>query len=264
MPVTVSILHGSKCEWYKRGHCYLLSMFHRFVPLFLNWNAASDDLKDLTTLGEETCLVDERALVERNRLNSHVKDGRLQYEKMPEKFYLDLICVVLQRYTEENDFIMEKKDSTYISRMKSRMKKNLQLLKDKMEFFHYYHGFKLTNEILLKIVLVLHRSLNRMPIVLLGESGSGKTFLLKFLGKCLLQEMGFYYELQLHSGVKIKKFVTFVERAVEKAKVHPRKVVWVFFDELNRSQFQAYVSDMMTNRAINLQGGKGSLAGPKG
>ena len=64
-----------------------------------------------------------------------------------------------------------------------------------------------------------------------------------------------YKEIKMNSGLSIEKFKDFVETFIKEAENSPKEPYWVVFEDLNHSNLQIYVSEMMTNRRISLQGG---------
>jgi MoxR-like ATPase len=125
----------------------------------------------------------------------------------------------------------------------------------------------------LKILMILQRVRVGEPVVIMGETGCGKTYLVKYMAKVLFKEYAVYKEFIFHKGVEEDDFVFFMMELIDEANRetervtemrrkqgtsatdHQRpKVFWVFFDEFNTSHLQAYVSEVMHDRVFSLSG----------
>jgi hypothetical protein len=114
-------------------------------------------------------------------------------------------------------------------------------------------GFVITLDNFMKICLILLKAHLKIPIVMMGESGCGKTYLSEFVSECLLQDH--MKELTLYSGVTELDFIKFMEGACARAKeLEPAgKNLWVFFDEFNTSSLQSIVAEIMIDRVCSIE-----------
>ena len=114
-------------------------------------------------------------------------------------------------------------------------------------------GFVITLDNFMKTCLILLKSYLKIPIVMMGESGCGKTYLSEFVSECLLQDK--MKELTLYSGVTELDFIEFMKSAVDEAKVlaGEGKNLWVFFDEFNTSSLQSIVAEIMIDRVCSIE-----------
>jgi hypothetical protein len=114
-------------------------------------------------------------------------------------------------------------------------------------------GFVITLDNFMKTCLILLKSYLKIPIVMMGESGCGKTYLSEFVSECLLQDK--MKELTLYAGVTELDFIAFMKTAVEEAKALEAegKNLWVFFDEFNTSSLQSIVAEIMIDRVCSIE-----------
>ena len=114
-------------------------------------------------------------------------------------------------------------------------------------------GFVITLDNFMKISLILLKSHLKIPIVMMGESGCGKTYLSEFVSECLMQDR--MNELTLYSGVTELDFINFMVKAVEEANElkEQGKSLWVFFDEFNTSSLQSIVAEIMIDRVCSIE-----------
>ena len=124
--------------------------------------------------------------------------------------------------------------------------------------------------------MILQRVRVREPVVIMGETGCGKTYLVKYVVEVLFKEYSVYREFIFHSGVEEKDFTEFMHDLIDDANAEQErvrqmnqktldekpsenkdtderpKVFWVFFDEFNTSHLQAFVSEIMHDRVFSL------------
>ena len=90
------------------------------------------------------------------------------------------------------------------------------------------------------------------PVVLMGETGTGKTFLVKYIAEVIFGNKSEFLPFTFHCGIEHQLFVSFMERVISRAKKRPRRIFWVFFDEFNTSDLQPFVTELMTDRLFSL------------
>jgi hypothetical protein len=109
--------------------------------------------------------------------------------------------------------------------------------------------YAITGDNFLKIFLMILKGKMKLPIILMGESGCGKTQLTKFVCETLLHQ-NFHY-ITLYSGLSEIDILNFVEKCVEAAK-NTREDVWVFFDEFNTTSLQSLICEIMIDRKCSI------------
>jgi hypothetical protein len=115
-----------------------------------------------------------------------------------------------------------------------------------------YPPYALTSDNLLKMVLIYQRIQAWMPVVLMGETGCGKTSLVNYLA----QVVGIPFRcLNVHAGTTAAAIEQFVAEAEEElrrdasAKAVPGRV-WLFFDEINTSEHIGLINDIVCHRLL--------------
>ena len=104
----------------------------------------------------------------------------------------------------------------------------------------------------------------------MGETGCGKTYLIKYIVNVIYKEYAVYKEFIFHYGVEEKTFIKFMMHLIAEARVEIEranayakndkknekeikpKIFWVFFDEFNTSHLQGFVSEIMNDRVFSL------------
>ena len=90
------------------------------------------------------------------------------------------------------------------------------------------------------------------PVVLMGETGTGKTFLVKYIAEVVFGNKSEFRSFTFHCGIEHSRFVGFMEEVIRKARREPPKIFWVFFDEFNTSDLQPFVTEIMNDRQFSL------------
>jgi hypothetical protein len=106
--------------------------------------------------------------------------------------------------------------------------------------------FMITPDNYLKIRLILQRAEVGIPIILLGESGCGKTFMIEFISEQLFTD-GFEM-MTFHSGVTEEEFSKLIIKCIEQAKENPKKRLWLFLDEINTTPLLPNIAELITER----------------
>eukprot|EP00392_Amoebophrya_sp_AT5.2_P007405 g7419.t1 len=112
-------------------------------------------------------------------------------------------------------------------------------------------NYVVTPDNFLKMVRVALRAEARMPVILMGETGCGKTSLLQTLAKILGVT---FFDMPIHAGVAAGDIVAFVKKCEEEAKrkaTTSSREVWVFLDEINTCEYQGVISDLVVDRRMN-------------
>jgi hypothetical protein len=125
----------------------------------------------------------------------------------------------------------------------SQLKKEIRQWKD--GYVSNYDNFT-------KTVLLLNRALiKNTPMILLGETGCGKTYQINFMLEILLRvpKENIVRET-LNAGTKISKLVDVLNTTVKRARsaLGKGQDYWIFLDEFNTSDFQTFLSELMNDR----------------
>ena len=83
-------------------------------------------------------------------------------------------------------------------------------------------GYEINLDNFLKISLILQRTQLRIPVVCIGETGCGKTFMIKFISSVLMSVLEFSHET-LHTGYTELELKNFIIEKVERGRVTMEK-----------------------------------------
>ena len=102
----------------------------------------------------------------------------------------------------------------------------------------------------IKIVVILLYIEAKIPIILMGETGVGKTKLLEMLAVLYGQGKPNWHKLQIHAGITDQKIIEFIEDVNRKYESQENKdeTVCIFFDEINTCNSLGLLTEIMCNR----------------
>jgi MoxR-like ATPase len=100
--------------------------------------------------------------------------------------------------------------------------------------------------------MVIQKARVREPVILMGETGCGKTYLVKYIAEVLFGERAQFHQLTFHYGKKESELISFMEKVFNQANRNENQMQWVFFDEFNTSSLQPFVAELMIDRVFSL------------
>ena len=105
--------------------------------------------------------------------------------------------------------------------------------------------YALTPDNILKMVLIIQRIRAGTPVIVMGETGCGKTSLVRYLAKtCDVP----FHVFNFHAGVSEEELLGFVHNMEKEASCG--KEVWVFLDEINTCEYLGTINEMICHRSI--------------
>ena len=101
----------------------------------------------------------------------------------------------------------------------------------------------------IKMVRILLNIEAKIPVILMGETGVGKTKLLEMLATLYGKGTLRWERLQIHAGTTDQKIVSFIDKVHEKVKKEGAedKITWIFFDEINTCNSLGLITEIMCN-----------------
>ena len=102
--------------------------------------------------------------------------------------------------------------------------------------------------IIFKSIFILLRIRGNTPFILLGETGYGKTILIKILA--LLKNVNLKI-LNIHSGITENDIIKFINDVFDEINKQKIKVnIWIFFDGINIYNSMGLIMEIMINYSI--------------
>ncbi|CAK9011985.1 E3 ubiquitin-protein ligase rnf213-beta (Mysterin-B) (Mysterin-beta) (RING finger protein 213-B) (RING finger protein 213-beta) (RING-type E3 ubiquitin transferase rnf213-beta) [Durusdinium trenchii] len=107
--------------------------------------------------------------------------------------------------------------------------------------------FALTVDNILKMVALYHRVTSGVPVVIMGESGCGKSAVVCFLAKFLRLRV---FTLDVHGGLEEEDILKFMDEAIAAAFGQPNEIVWTFLDEINTASCVGLFRELICDRTM--------------
>ena len=103
-----------------------------------------------------------------------------------------------------------------------------------------------------KMILIIYRILANIPVILMGETGCGKTSLIKKLNQLLNNGESLNLKIiNLDASYDDNKIINLMNDANKEAEKNLRKAYWLFFDELNTIDSFSLITEIFTNHTYN-------------
>ena len=101
----------------------------------------------------------------------------------------------------------------------------------------------------IKMVAILLNIEAKIPVILMGETGVGKTKLLEMLATLYGKGKPNWKKLQIHAGTTDQNIVKFIEDVEKEYELQENKEekVWIFFDEINTCNSLGLITEIMCN-----------------
>ncbi len=122
----------------------------------------------------------------------------------------------------------------------------IQLLFDKIEEKkikkYFFNDFFFTIDNNMKMILIDIKLEFNIPIVLMGETGCGKTYLIKMISE--LSDVKFS-KMNIHFGITEEHIINYMNQFKKE-----EKKVYIFFDEINTSNVIGLISEIFKRTKI--------------
>ena len=146
---------------------------------------------------------------------------------------------------------------------------NLSFYKDKKTLKEIAGSYVFTADNFVKMVLILLRIRANIPVIMMGETGCGKTSLIRKLSEMINNGSNNKMKiLNIHAGTTDKDIISFLKNnVIEEAKeldksekekqeelkkkgfIYFPKKIWVFLDEINTCKSMGLITELMCNHS---------------
>ena len=114
-------------------------------------------------------------------------------------------------------------------------------------------NYIITDDNFKKMALILYRIQANIPVILMGETGCGKTSLIIKLNQLLNNGKTTLEIINMHSGFSDEDIIKKMKEINEKAKQQNNEELWVFFDEINTCLSLSLMVEIFINRTFNTE-----------
>ncbi|XP_028413787.1 E3 ubiquitin-protein ligase RNF213-like [Dendronephthya gigantea] len=109
-----------------------------------------------------------------------------------------------------------------------------------------FTSYALTPDNILKMILIILRVRANVPVIIMGETGCGKTSLIRYLADtCGIKLETF----NLHAGRSEEDTIIFIKKKEYDAK-NTKEKIWIFLDEINTCDHLGLISDVICHHSL--------------
>ena len=114
-------------------------------------------------------------------------------------------------------------------------------------------NYVITDDNYKKMVLLFYRIKANVPVIIMGETGCGKTSLIIKLSQILSNGKKLVEIINIHPGITDEEIITNIKLMNDKAKnkEYGENGLWVFFDEINTCLSSSLLIEIFINRTFN-------------
>ena len=141
------------------------------------------------------------------------------------------------------------KHEAFLEQIKNLFSLDKMSIEDLKKLCEKLGNYIFVSDNFIKMVRILLNIEAKIPVILMGETGVGKTKLLEMLttlyGKGTLRMK----KLQIHAGTTDQKIVEFIEKVHKEIKEEGKQneLTWIFFDEINTCNSLGLITEIMCN-----------------
>ena len=107
-------------------------------------------------------------------------------------------------------------------------------------------SYALTPDNILKMVLIILRIRVNVPVIIMGETGCGKTSLVRYLANTRRVE---FCSFHFHAGISEEEIIAFIKEKERHAK-DIKEQMWICLDEINTCDHLGLINDIMCHHSL--------------
>ena len=109
-----------------------------------------------------------------------------------------------------------------------------------------FESYALTPDNILKMVLIILRVRVNVPVIIMGETGCGKTSLVRYLANTCGVELCTF---SFHAGISEEQIIAFIKEK-ESFVGDIKEQMWIFLDEINTCDHLGLINDIMCHHSM--------------
>ena len=263
-----------KCSYHQINNFIkiIASQFIHFKSKFLSDDGEKNDNERLIGIAEFSKFIHfysmngiTKFLIEINNSINIVDKNKSDYniefyenELKAKKNDIDLIFNKEKAINEEVIYLdknSNKLDYTkyYLQRMKKIFDFPNEIKNDEENFIYLNHkddNYVITNDNFKKMIILFYRIKANIPVIVMGETGWGKTLLIKKLNQILNNGKMSIKTINIHPEKSEKDIYKEMKIINEEAK-NKNEEIWILFDEINTSLSFSLITEIFINRTYN-------------
>ena len=193
--------------------------------------------------------IDKLSIVYNKDLNIDLSVPLIFVNKEKEKIETLYIPHDSKIYQDSKDYLKCMKYVLNIPNEVEQDKDNLKSLLSIIE--EKNNNYVITNDNFKKMILLLYRIKANVPVIIMGETGCGKTALVTKLNQLVNNGKTTVEIINIHPGITDKKLCEIMKEKNEIAEKKINEELWIFFDELNTCLSMSLLTEIFINRTYN-------------
>jgi MoxR-like ATPase len=161
---------------------------------------------------------------------------------------LEITKIVSNKNNSSKDYLESMKKVLNIPNEVETEKKGLKSLLSLLDY--ETDNYVITNDNFIKMILLVYRIIADIPVIIMGETGCGKTALITKLSQILNNGKILVEIINIHPGITDKYLCKKMEEMNEKAE-KSKTELWVFFDEINTCLSLSLLTEIFVNKTFN-------------
>ncbi len=163
--------------------------------------------------------------------------------------YGKLLISESNKYKNSKDYLKKIKDildlPNEVEKDKDEFKSLLSIIEDKN------NNFVITNDNFRKMILLVYRIRADVPVIIMGDTGCGKTTLIIKLNQILNNVEKTVEIINIHPGITDEELCQKMAKKNELAEKKKDKELWIFFDEINTCLSMSLLTEIFIIRTYN-------------
>jgi len=158
-----------------------------------------------------------------------------------------------RKYVNSNDYLKRIKEILNLPNdVEKEVEKDGKKLKSLLSIIEEKNNnYVITIDNFKKMVLLIYRIKANVPVILMGETGCGKTALITKLNQILNNGETNVEIINIHPGITDDKLCDIMDQKNELAQKQKDKELWLFFDEMNTCLSLSLLTEIFINRSYN-------------
>ena len=111
--------------------------------------------------------------------------------------------------------------------------------------------YVITNDNFKKMLLLIYRIRANIPVIIMGETGCGKTALITKLNQILNNGNKTVKIINIHPGITDEDICKYMKEIEDEAQKDEKNEIWAFFDEINTCLSLSLLTEIFINRTYN-------------
>ena len=215
---------------------------------YFTLNCYSDLIKQKNNISKPDDILNQLSKID-NNYNTKFEKPLIFYDKQEQEFFkVDMSENYYKNYKKENYL----KDLKHIFNLDNPVKNDDNDLKSLEKIVG--DDYVITVDNFRKMVKIYYRIISNINLIIMGETGCGKTLLISKLYQILHngEEIKKDFKINIHGGYTDEKIIQEINKINKKAsEINQDHKIWVFIDEINACNSMGLFNEIICNHSCN-------------